>query len=60
LGISLLPELAVAEEIRRGELVKLAWKEPILLKAIMVFHRDKWLSPPLAAFKQLVLSNINI
>ena len=60
LGISLLPELAVAEEIRRGELVKLAWKEPMLIKAIMVFHRDKWLSPPLAAFKQLVLSNINI
>jgi len=58
LGIALLPELAVVEEIRRGELIRLAWKAPILIKAVMVVHRDKWLSPPLAAFKQLVLSKI--
>lgn len=59
LGISLLPELAVEEEIRRGELVSLAWQGPdIPIEAQMLFHRDKWLSPPLAALEKLIAASL--
>lgn len=59
LGVSLLPEIAVEQEIRRGELVKLNWLSgAISAKALMVFHRDKWLSPPLAALKNLILAKL--
>lgn len=55
LGISLLPELVVREEVKRGELVSFQWGgQPILIQAHMVFHRDKWLSPPLKALEILI------
>lgn len=59
LGVSLLPELAVAEELRSGALVKLNWRNPCIpVKALMVFHKDKWLAPPLAALEKLVLERL--
>ncbi|MCE5285902.1 MAG: LysR family transcriptional regulator [Pelosinus sp.] len=59
LGISLLPEIAVAEEVKRGEIVKLNWlSASISIKAQMVFHRDKWLSSPLAALESLILAKL--
>ena len=59
LGVSLLPEIAVEEEIRRGEIVSLAWKGPdIPIQAQMLFHRDKWLSPPLVTLESLILAKI--
>lgn len=61
LGVSLLPEIAVTEEVKRGELVKLNWlNSSIPVKALMVFHRDKWLSPPLAALESLILAKLAI
>ena len=59
LGVSLLPKIAVEEEIRRGEMVSLAWDAPAIpIQAQMLFHRDKWLSPPLAALESLILVSI--
>lgn len=58
LGVSLLPEMAIKEELKRGELVKLRWKSSIKVKGQMVFHRDKWMSSPLAALERLVLSKV--
>lgn len=59
LGVSLLPEIVVAEELKRGELVSLNWKGPdIPIQAQMLFHRDKWLSPTLAALESLILAGI--
>jgi DNA-binding transcriptional LysR family regulator len=59
LGISLLPKIAVEEELHRGELVSLKWNGPdIPIQAQMIFHRDKWVSPPLAALEELVLGGI--
>ena len=58
-GISLLPEIAVAEELKRGELVRLNWNGPdIPIQAQMLFHQDKWLSPPLAALENLIMTRI--
>lgn len=55
LGISLLPRIAVADELERGEIVALEWKgEGIPIEAQMIFHRDKWMSQPLLALEDLI------
>ncbi|MDR3594038.1 LysR family transcriptional regulator [Clostridium sp.] len=56
LGITLLPSIAVDKEIQRGELVILPVKiDGIFINARMIYHREKWMSTPLAALKNLVL-----
>jgi len=58
LGVSLLPKIVVEEELKRGELVKLNWNGiDISIQAQMIFHCDKWLSPPLASLEKLILAN---
>src|SRR6185295_4010939 len=55
LGIALLPEITVSREIARGELVTLPWYKPELsISTLMVWHKEKWLSPALKAFIKLV------
>lgn len=59
LGVSLLPKIAVEEEIKRGEIVNLAYNGPnISIQAQMLLHRDKWLSPPLVTLERLILDRI--
>ncbi|MDF2569754.1 MAG: Transcriptional regulator, LysR family [Sporomusa sp.] len=54
-----MPKIAVADELKRGELIRLAWNGPdIPIEARMIFHRDKWLSPPLAALEKLITTEI--
>jgi DNA-binding transcriptional LysR family regulator len=54
-GISILPELAVRHDVAAGRLVLLNWAEGDLETAVlMIRHKDKWLSPPLAAFMDMV------
>lgn len=56
LGITLLPRIAVDKEIQRGELVILPVEiDGIFIKARMIYHREKWMSIPFAALKNLVL-----
>lgn len=55
LGISLLPEIAVKDEIERGELTVLNWSAPpIPIQARMVLHKEKWMSPSLLALEEVV------
>lgn len=55
MGIALLPEIAVTREIARGELVTLPWYKPELcISTLMVWHKEKWLSPAMKAFIKLV------
>lgn len=55
MGIAILPEVTVAREIARGELVALPWSKPDLsISTRMVWHREKWLSPALRTFIALV------
>jgi len=57
LGISLLPKIVVEEDINRGELIKLNWTDtPIDIEALMIFHREKWMSPALLALEKIILS----
>lgn len=54
-GISVLPRMAAADEIRRGELVMLPFSPPdFSLKLQMVLHPKKWISHALRAFIDLI------
>ncbi len=51
LGVTVLPEVAVAEEVRRKRLVVLPWSEGgIEVAILMIWFRDRWISPTLQAF----------
>jgi len=51
LGITLLPTIAVTNEITTGQLVNLNWIGPDLgIFAQVAYHKDKWLSPALSTF----------
>lgn len=56
LGITLLPRITVDKEIQKGELVILPVEiDGIFINARMIYHREKWMSIPLSALKNLVL-----
>jgi DNA-binding transcriptional LysR family regulator len=55
LGLTVLPRIAVAEEIRRGTLSAVAWREgPKEAALLMIWYRQRWLSPILRAFMDTV------
>lgn len=59
LGVSILPELAVRADVAAGRLAVLPWSESDLETAVLMLrHKDKWLSPPLTAFMELVRSHL--
>ncbi|URZ02753.1 LysR family transcriptional regulator [Clostridium felsineum] len=54
LGITLLPRVAVEEEIKDGKLVPLKWGGPSFgIISQVLYHKDKWISPALNAFLRL-------
>ncbi len=50
LGICVLPEVAIKEEIKDGRLVPLDYKHDYHITSQLLYHRDKWISPVLSAF----------
>ena len=53
-GITMLPEIAVAREIARGMLTALAWEEGEMEMALlMIRYKERWLSPTLSAFIEM-------
>jgi DNA-binding transcriptional LysR family regulator len=54
MGVTVLPNIAVAEELAQDQLVALPWAGPSFeMATYVVWHRDKWLSPALQAFLDL-------
>jgi len=50
-GITILPEIAVAREIAQGRLAALTWREGEMEVALlMIWYRERWRSPSLEAF----------
>ncbi len=50
-GITILPEIAVAREIAQGRLAALTWGEGEMEVALlMIWYKERWLSPTLSAF----------
>ncbi|MDF2595780.1 MAG: transcriptional regulator [Clostridia bacterium] len=55
MGVTLLPVVAVGQECSDRKLVKLNWMGPVFeLQTQVIRHKDKWISPPLKAFIQLL------
>ncbi|MBN2530983.1 MAG: LysR family transcriptional regulator [Deltaproteobacteria bacterium] len=53
IGVTLLPERAVAREITAQQLVKLHWHEPTVASLIFIRHRDKPLTGAYGAFVEM-------
>lgn len=54
IGITLLPQVAVEEEIASGKLIPLNWKGPSFgIISQVLYHKDKWISPALREFLKL-------
>jgi DNA-binding transcriptional LysR family regulator len=54
LGIAVLPLIAVKDEIERGRLIKLNLIEAAVdVKAQLIYHHEKWLTPAMRAFLKL-------
>lgn len=54
LGMSIMPRIAVEQELAQGRIVEIPWRGPHLgIKTQMLVHRDKWISPALKVFLQL-------
>jgi DNA-binding transcriptional LysR family regulator len=53
LGVTVLPEISAREEIAAGTLMRLPWADaPLEAAVLMLWHKDKWLSPALAGFME--------
>ena len=50
MGVSVLPDVAVASDIAAGRLTRLAWSEPFDVATQMVWNARRSISPAQAAF----------
>jgi DNA-binding transcriptional LysR family regulator len=54
LGITVIPEIAVKDELVQNKLKKIPWlDEPLETGVLMIRHKDKWISPALQAFMDI-------
>ena len=59
MGLGLLPAIVVARELHQNRLKALRWAGPSLdIDTHILWHKDKWISPPMAAFMELVMDKL--
>lgn len=59
LGVCLLSKSAVEEELKEKRLAALPWKGPeFKISTQIVYHKDKWVSPALRVFLDLVIQEL--
>jgi DNA-binding transcriptional LysR family regulator len=57
MGIGLLPVIVVERELRQRQFKMLRWAGSALdIETQILWHKDKWVSPAMAAFRNLVVS----
>ena len=54
LGVTVIPDIAVRDEIACGRLAALNWEEEMETGVLMIWIKDKWLSPILLEFMDTV------
>ena len=53
-GITILPEVTVTQDIAQERLAALEWEEGKLeVATLMIWYKDRWLSPTLSAFMEM-------
>lgn len=50
LGLCLLPELAITQELAKGDLVKIDYQPHCNIYVQLICHKDKWISPSMKHF----------
>ncbi|WP_130858912.1 LysR family transcriptional regulator [Gracilibacillus phocaeensis] len=61
IGIAFLPEITVEAEVERGDLVALPWQlSDLQVYTHMAWHKEKWLSPIISSFIEVVREVIAI
>jgi DNA-binding transcriptional LysR family regulator len=59
MGIGLLPAIVVWRELRQRQFKTLRWAGPSLdIRTHIMWHKDKWVSPAMASFRDLVQSTL--
>jgi DNA-binding transcriptional LysR family regulator len=60
MGVACLPAMVAKTEISQGKLAALAWKGPSLsMQTLLVWHKDKWISPAMQAFFGMLRAQLN-
>jgi DNA-binding transcriptional LysR family regulator len=60
MGLALLPAITVAREIRQHQFKALHWAGSSLdIPTHILWHKDKWVSPAMAAFRELVKESVD-
>jgi DNA-binding transcriptional LysR family regulator len=60
MGLALLPAIVVSRELRQHQIKVLPWAGPPLDIATQVlWHKDKWVSPAMAAFQELIHAKLD-
>jgi DNA-binding transcriptional LysR family regulator len=55
MGLALLPAIVVSRELRQHQIRALHWAGPSLdIASRVLWHKDKWVSPAMAAFQDLI------
>lgn len=55
MGLALLPAIVVSRELRQHQIQALHWAGPSLdIATRVLWHKDKWVSPAMAAFQELM------
>lgn len=59
MGLALLPAIVVARELRQNQFKALQWEGPKLdIATWVLWHKDKWVSPAMAAFLELIKTHV--
>jgi DNA-binding transcriptional LysR family regulator len=54
IGLSILPEVSVNKEIKKGRIKALPWEvDELEVAVLMLWYKDRWLSPTLRAFMEM-------
>jgi DNA-binding transcriptional LysR family regulator len=60
MGLALLPAIVVSREIRQHQIKALHWGGPSLdIATRVLWHKDKWISPAMAAFQELIQQKLD-
>jgi DNA-binding transcriptional LysR family regulator len=60
MGVACLPAMVAKTEVSQGRLTALAWKGSSLsMGTLLVWHKDKWISPAMQAFFVMLRAHLN-
>jgi DNA-binding transcriptional LysR family regulator len=52
-GITVLPRIAIEENLECGDLALLNWEDEFEVAILMVWYKERWRSPALEAFMEV-------